>query len=108
MTSDSKCTAVVIKYPLTVHAPCLSLSLIPNRCALRMVVVNVQVISARDLKNVEVIGKMDPYVTVKLGEQVWKSRVHHGGGRAPRWNDSTTLMYGGEQEISFTVFCHRT
>ncbi|KAK9726273.1 hypothetical protein RND81_05G203000 [Saponaria officinalis] len=47
------------------------------------------VISAKDLKNVNLIGKMDVYVVVYLSDQPkskQKTPVHQDGGTKPSWN----------------------
>jgi len=46
----------------------------------------VHVINGRDLRDRELIGKMDPYVIVKCGDEKFKSQVNKNGGRNPNWN----------------------
>jgi len=46
----------------------------------------VHVISARDLRDRELLVKMDPYVLVKCGDEKFKSKVHKNGGTSPTWN----------------------
>ncbi|KAK3422255.1 hypothetical protein EUGRSUZ_G02880 [Eucalyptus grandis] len=46
----------------------------------------VTVMSAKDLPNVNVIHKMDPYVIVSLsGNHKQRTHVHKNGGTSPRW-----------------------
>ncbi|XP_021763107.1 protein SRC2-like isoform X1 [Chenopodium quinoa] len=49
----------------------------------------ITLISAKDLKNVNLIGKMDPYVVVHLSDDPknkQKTPVHQDGGTNPAWN----------------------
>jgi len=46
----------------------------------------VHVISARDLRDRELLVKMDPYVLVKCGDEKFKSQIHKNGGTHPTWN----------------------
>ena len=42
-------------------------------------------IEAKLTHDTERIGKMDPYVVVKLREEEWKGPVHDNGGKHPNW-----------------------
>lgn len=49
----------------------------------------ITLISAKDLKNVNLIGKIDPYVVVHLSDDPknkQKTPVHQDGGTSPSWN----------------------
>ncbi|XP_057549713.1 protein SRC2-like [Amaranthus tricolor] len=49
----------------------------------------ITLISAKDLKNVNLIGKMDPYVVVHISDEPknkQKTPVHQDGGINPSWN----------------------
>ncbi|MED6158435.1 hypothetical protein PIB30_032759 [Stylosanthes scabra] len=45
-------------------------------------------VSAKDLKDADFLGKMDPYVILTYRAQENRSRVAKGGGSNPRWNES--------------------
>jgi len=41
---------------------------------------------ARDVKDVETLGKQDPYCVLRIGANEQRSKVHVDGGRNPVWN----------------------
>ncbi|KAG2494661.1 hypothetical protein HYH03_007177 [Edaphochlamys debaryana] len=43
---------------------------------------------AKDLKNVELFGRQDPYCVVKVGDKAFRTHVARNGGRCPVWNES--------------------
>ena len=53
----------------------------------------VNLVSARDLKDMDLIGKMSPYCVVSLGPNKKKSDIAKRQGRNPTW----------EQEITFPI-----
>ena len=49
------------------------------------------VIKARSAKlthDTELMGKMDPYVVIKIGEVTQKTKVHEDGGKTPKWEET--------------------
>jgi len=50
-----------------------------------------QVVEAKELKDKDFFGKMDPYCKVILGNNHHKTPVHHKGGRNPSWNADFSL-----------------
>lgn len=49
------------------------------------------VIKARSAKlthDTELMGKMDPYVVIKIGEVTQKTKVHDDGGKTPKWEET--------------------
>jgi len=61
------------------------------------------VIKAEELRDVELIGKQDPYVTLKCGKEEFHSHVHKHGGRAPVWNQSFIFNLDGSQDTLHVV-----
>ncbi|CAK4080789.1 unnamed protein product [Aphanomyces euteiches] len=43
---------------------------------------------ATNLRDVQLIGKQDPYCIVQVGARSFRSRVHDNGGKNPVWNDT--------------------
>lgn len=44
-----------------------------------------EVLEARIKRDVEVVGKMDPYVILKLRDDQWRSATCEDGGKNPKW-----------------------
>mmetsp|Transcript_42115 Transcript_42115/g.91775 ORF Transcript_42115/g.91775 Transcript_42115/m.91775 type:complete len:357 (+) Transcript_42115:42-1112(+) len=66
----------------------------------------VEVVSARDLRDVKLMFKMKPFVSVLLGEPAMKKFCHTvaGTGRNPEWQGMTNrFSYQGEQRLTFQV-----
>lgn len=66
----------------------------------------IELIEAILTHDVEVVGKMDPYVKFKVRDFRWKSAVHENGGKKPKWSNqhfSIDVKYLGD-DIEFTVF----
>ena len=49
------------------------------------------IIEARVERDVEMFGKMDPYVVLKYRQQVLKTKEHTDGGKTPTWNETFEL-----------------
>ena len=52
-------------------------------------------------RNTDMMGKMDPYVTVEFyrgaaAPRKWRGPTHKGGHKTPIWNWDTELYFGGE------------
>ena len=54
----------------------------------------IKLIKGVGLRNVEMIGRQDPYVKFKLGTTQFKSKTHNRGGKNPEW---------GGQEFKFPI-----
>ncbi|KAF4355189.1 protein SRC2 [Cannabis sativa] len=77
----------------------------------------INVISARDLNDVNIMTKMDVYVVVSLSgdSQQTKTNVHRGSGTNPTWNfpvkftinDSSADSAAQHRNLVFTLFCDR-
>jgi Ca2+-dependent lipid-binding protein len=48
-----------------------------------------------DLHNVQLAGKMDPYFTIKVGNEQYRSRTHDGGHANPDWDQSFIINLDG-------------
>ena len=48
--------------------------------------------------------KMDPYVVVRIGKQVKKSRTHKNGGKEPSWTDTLEFDLMGEQAADIYIY----
>ncbi|ETW02441.1 hypothetical protein H310_05954 [Aphanomyces invadans] len=48
----------------------------------------VRVKAATNLRDVQFIGKQDPFCEVRLSGRVFRTRTHDNGGKNPRWDDS--------------------
>jgi hypothetical protein len=49
------------------------------------------IIKARSAKlthDTEFMGKMDPYVVIKIGANTQKTKVHEDGGKTPKWDET--------------------
>ncbi|XP_062108620.1 protein SRC2-like [Humulus lupulus] len=74
----------------------------------------INVISAKDLKDVNIVTKMDVYVVVSLSGdsqnyQKFKTNVDRGSGTKPTWNFPVkfTINDSEAQTLVFTLFCDR-
>jgi len=56
----------------------------------------VTVHGAKDLQSVQMMGKMDPYCVVTLGDQSIKGTICRKGGKRPFWNE--TIVFGTTTE----------
>lgn len=50
-------------------------------------VLRIHVIEANLTRDTELIGKMDPYVSMKTRDQEWKSTVARNMGKNPNWKN---------------------
>ncbi|OVA05933.1 C2 calcium-dependent membrane targeting [Macleaya cordata] len=54
-------------------------------------ILEVLLVDACDLRNMDFFGKMDPYVLIHYGNQMRKSTIAREQGRAPVWNQKFTF-----------------
>ena len=64
--------------------------------------------SARNLYNTEWVKNMDPYVTVRVGNQVKKTKVIRGGGTRVIWNEDLVFNFYGNSDIIIEVMDEET
>jgi Ca2+-dependent lipid-binding protein len=46
-----------------------------------------KVIEAKLLRDTEIIGKMDPFVVLEYSGKKYRTKVHQGGGKHPKWEE---------------------
>jgi len=65
----------------------------------------ITVIEAKELKDTELIGKMDPYTTVEIGKEKFKTKVQKKAGKTPHWNQTFIFnLEGKEDALHVNVF----
>jgi Ca2+-dependent lipid-binding protein len=47
---------------------------------------NLTIVGGFDLRDVKILGSMDPYVTIKYGSKIYKTNPHISGHKDPKWN----------------------
>lgn len=57
-------------------------------------------------KNLDLIGKMDPYVIMEVGTQKFKTEVAKGQGLEPKWTDVFTFKLNGENQLKLSAYDH--
>jgi hypothetical protein len=92
-----------------------------------MTSLKLELVEAKLTRDVEIFGKMDPYVIIRTPYQEWRSKTCNSGGKFPRWNlqnffaqergllsdvkiicmeeDLLKSTLIGETEIPMAVFC---
>ncbi|KAI5055630.1 hypothetical protein GOP47_0029151 [Adiantum capillus-veneris] len=67
--------------------------------------VEIELIKGHDLKDVEFLGKSDPYAVLSIGEQKQKSKIVKDGGKSPVWNESFLFeIPDGPHELEIALF----
>ena len=46
-------------------------------------------------KDKDLIGKMDPFCEILIGEKMERTKTHDGGGKTPNWNDKLEFELDG-------------
>lgn len=65
----------------------------------------IELIKGHDLKDVEFIGKSDPYAVLSIAEQKQRSKTIKGGGKSPVWNESFLFeIPDGPHELEIVLF----
>ena len=63
------------------------------------------VVAGKNLKDMELIGKMDPYVVLKCGKEEFKTKVQKKAGTNPTFNQSFIFnLEGKEDALHINVF----
>lgn len=52
----------------------------------------VKIESAELIRDVESVGKMDPYVECEVGDASFKTEIQKEGGKNPTWNQELTFL----------------
>jgi len=55
-----------------------------------------EVIGGRNLKNMELFGKQDPYMKLNFKAYKVRTKTHHSGGRTPVWNQTFSFELDGK------------
>ncbi|KAI5328861.1 hypothetical protein L3X38_028258 [Prunus dulcis] len=65
----------------------------------------VTLVGAKDLKNMDTMGMMDPYVVFTYKDQEKKSQVANGQGSEPDWNETFLFtIAGAEDELRLKLY----
>ena len=46
-----------------------------------------EIVEAKLIRDTDTWSKMDPYVVIKLREQVFKTKTKNEAGKTPKWNE---------------------
>jgi Ca2+-dependent lipid-binding protein len=55
-------------------------------------------------RDTETFGKMDPYVVLKIGSQVFKTDIHNDGGKFPSWKNEFNAQLQGNESVVIQVW----
>ena len=64
----------------------------------------IAVASASNLPNTQLFGRQDPYVELRVGGRVEKSRSCNDGGTRPVWNEIFTFGTKGDKRFTLLVW----
>lgn len=59
--------------------------------------VQISIIEAKLLRDTELIGKMDPFVTVRYKKQFFRTRTIDEGGTNPTWSETFVLQLDSDE-----------
>lgn len=59
-------------------------------------------------RDIDKLGKMDPYVTFYIGESKVSTKAHDDGGKAPIWNETLKIKRNNESILNFTIYDKNT
>jgi hypothetical protein len=59
----------------------------------------VTVNQANELRDMQSIGKQDPYALLKVGGESFKTKTHEDGGRNPKWEQAYLFNLDGKEEF---------
>lgn len=64
-----------------------------------------EVVGGRNLKNMELFGKQDPYMKLNFKAYKLRTKTHQSGGRAPVWNQTFSFeLDGKDPDIAIECF----
>lgn len=66
----------------------------------------VRPICAKLIRDTETFGKMDPYCTISVGTQKFRTRVAEDAGKFPNWTDQFVIRVTNEELLEFGVWDH--
>ena len=67
-----------------------------------MASLKVELVEAKLTRDVEMFGKMDPYIIIRTPFQEWRSPTKKSGGKFPRWNNEN-IFYAQERGLGSTI-----
>lgn len=56
-------------------------------------------LSARLVHDTETFGKMDPFCQIKIGGQIYKTKVAHDAGKFPSWTDTFSFRKSDSDDL---------
>ena len=67
-------------------------------------ILKITVINARLDRDVEMMGKMDPYVIIQKGKEKVQTKTHDDAGQVPEWNETFEIkIIDSKKLIEFKV-----
>ncbi|GFR40445.1 hypothetical protein Agub_g973 [Astrephomene gubernaculifera] len=66
-------------------------------------VISMTIEFAKDLKDVEWFGRMDPYCIVRIGNQRFRTRTAEDAGRDPVWNETFQANIVSENDVEVEI-----
>ena len=68
------------------------------------VTLNLKICDGKLYRDTETMGKMDPYVSLVVGDQKFKTKVHQDAGKYPKWDQLFTIKTKLNTTLKFQVF----
>ena len=62
--------------------------------------------NGRIMKTKLLLGKLSPYVVLKLGTQTKRTSIHQKGGKSPEWKDVLSLRRADEESLVVECWHH--
>lgn len=69
-----------------------------------MISLTVAPMAATIAKDTDLIGKMDPYVTIEVAGKTERTKTVEAGGKTPRWADRFTFPCNQNDTITFRIY----
>jgi Ca2+-dependent lipid-binding protein len=66
--------------------------------------ITIKCLNAEVNRNVDKVGKMDPYVTFYIDKNKVSTKAHGNGGMKPIWNETLTIKRNSENILNFTIY----
>lgn len=66
---------------------------------IKKVPMKIRIIQASYSEDKDAVGKMDPFVVVKFGDNNYKTKVCEGGGKTPVWKEQFNIGTGDNDRI---------
>lgn len=72
------------------------------------VTLNLRVCDGKLYRDTELTGKMDPYVSLEIGGQKLKTKVHDNAGKFPKWDQDFTVKTKLNTVLNYKVYDQET